>query len=236
MKSQKTNAFQLAVAGAVLVLVLVCATFAWFAVGDHAFVNKILASISSPEIPAQINSIEYSPTGGADATDWSSYNGEKLTIEPGKVLHFRVSFTAAQTDNVEMNLINIDGSYRQPETTTEGETTTSPSGEGETQSTQPATTLPATDTAAKLAAMLEYRVHPDAQSAFTKLSLESDNRTANILEPAQVESKYLSGVQYVYYYDIKMSDEASNEYMNSEISFDIILGFSNSVESADQNA
>lgn len=238
MKGQKTNAFQLAIAGAVLVLVLVCATFAWFASGHGAWVKSIVAQISSPSIPAQLNYIEYSPTGGEEAEDWAPYDGEILPIEPGQEWHFRVAFNAASSDKIQMRLVNIHNENRLPEKPEEGDDTGSSSGEGESpddaeSGKEPASTLAPTDTPALLAGVLEYRVNSNNDDDYKTLSLEAGNRTAVIYGPKQVGG---TGPSYMYYYDIKMSEGAGNEYMNQDFSCDLELIFGSTLETTSKTS
>ncbi len=211
MKSQRTNAFQLMVAGAVLVLVLVCGTFAWFAVGNFSNLRNVLASIGNAGIPNQLNSIQYSENGES----WEEYDGQKLAMEPGKVWYFRAGFTAGDGTAVRMSLVNIDGTYREP---------VKPSSE-EDGSAETAT-LPTAAAAAKFTEVLEYRLGQNNDAAFTKLALEADNRTAVIMPAKQAVSFPKEGVQYLSYYQIKMSEEATlEEYRNLSVSFDLQLEF-----------
>ncbi len=228
MKSQKTNAFQLAVAGGVLVLVLVCATFAWFAAGDFSFIRGILAGMTPHEIPTQINQVEYSPTGGSDATDWAVYNGSMLDIEPGQTHHFRVKFTALGTDVFTLNLNNIDSSYRAPAPDPEIQ-------EGEESSAE-SIILPPADEPAKLAGLLQYSVNG---SEFKQIVIDSStNRTAvlgDVAAPYKVSDMYYENGQYICYYDIKMVGGAENvnykEYMNLQLSFDLEMPFQSTIAS-----
>lgn len=117
MKGQKSNAFQLAVAGGVLLLVLVCATFAWFAASNFAFVRQIQTLLSGPSMPDnQVNQIQYSPTGGAEATDWTDYDpSTQLSFIPGQEYHFRVVYTTEAAGNITMKLIKLTDMYRNPQ-------------------------------------------------------------------------------------------------------------------------
>lgn len=226
MKSHKTNAFQLAVAGGVLVLVLICATFAWFAVSNTAVVRQFLANVAVPEIQSQLNQIEYSPTGGADAADWAVYNGDPLDIEPGQTLHFRVKFTATETQAVSMKLINIADYHREPVTYDETQT-------GEESSTVEATTLADTETAALLAGILQYSIGADSTD-FSSLTLDSTNRAASLGTYKVSDMPYSTG-QYICYYNIKMPGGLENvdysDYMNLKLSFDMDLAFQQILES-----
>lgn len=214
MKSQKTNAFQLMVAGAVLVLVLVCGTFAWFAVGSHANLRGLLATISHSGIPNQLNSIHYSE----DGENWQKYDGQSLAMEPGKVWYFKAGFTATVDSAVGMKLVNIDGSYRAPV-----ETSTNEGEEIEI------TTLPPSDSVARLAEVLQYRVNPTGADSFTDLTLQEGNRTATILPAAVVDPNRKEGVQYVYYYELKMKEGATTDYSDLSLSFDLMLEFQQTV-------
>lgn len=216
MKSQKTNAFQLAVAGGVLVLVLVCATFAWFATGSHASVGQILAEVFAPKVPSQFNSIQYRESSDI----WSNYNGQILEIVPGKEWEFKVYFTAKKKDKLTMKLTQISAELREPESETE--TTTSSVQGGDT------TEAPVTP----------YNPVPDISGFSGKLlvsvnggkfrPLEITDYSAVIL-PYEYEDEKDDGIidedmpegqtQYEYKYTIKLAEDAGNEYMDKVLSF-----------------
>ncbi len=208
MKGQKTNAFQLTIAGAVLVLVLVCATFAWFAVGDRAVVNKILASISSPEVPSQVNSIEYVSSDGT----WKSYDGDALEILPGQIWKFRVKFTASETDTVTMTMRDISAKLREIESTTAGSS-------DETQSSPSYTPVTEDD---MLTDMLLVKVNE--KDDFKVIDVKGT--TAELIsETVDSSCKAQNSPQYTYVYEIKMSEEAGNKYMDKALSFILEVGF-----------
>ena len=202
MKSQKTNAFQLAIAGGVLVLVLVCATFAWFAVGDHAWVNKIIASIASPDVPSQLNSIEYKSDG-----DWKTYDGGQLEMLPGQVWSFRIKFTAQPTDTITMTMSDISASFREIPKETENE--------NDSQSTTQFTVV----TKGKmLSNVLQYRINPTENMPFSNVEVKDSSCT---LISKQVEEAYKSdnSYQYTYVYELKLKEDAGNDYMDMLLSF-----------------
>lgn len=198
MKSQKTNAFQLAIAGGVLVLVLVCATFAWFAVGDHAWVQKITASLTSPEVPSQLNSIEY-----LDGSEWVGYHGGHLDIQPGQVYSFRVKFTAKEDDRLTMALSDISASLREPESAEDN-------GDEVIEETT------------KFQVVTEENMLSDV--LYIKLNkgeyvpIPSDGVIVNnkVVDPScRVENT----PQYVYEYQIKMLETADKTYAGKKLSF-----------------
>lgn len=198
MKSQKTNAFQLAIAGGVLVLVLVCATFAWFAVGDHAWVQKITASLTPPEVPSQLNSIEY-----LDGSEWVGYHGGHLDIQPGQVYSFRVKFTAKEDDRLTMALSDISASLREPESAEDN-------GDEVIEETT------------KFQVVTEENMLFDV--LYIKLNkgeyvpIPSDGVIVNnkVVDPScRVENT----PQYVYEYQIKMLETADKTYAGKKLSF-----------------
>lgn len=198
MKSQKTNAFQLAIAGGVLVLVLVCATFAWFAVGDHAWVNKIIASIASPDVPSQLNSIEYQ-----DGSEWVTYNGGHLDIQPGQIYNFRVKFTAKETDKLTMALEDISASLRDPEAAEDN-------GDENIEATT------------KFQVVTEENMLSDV--LYIKLNNGEfvpipNNGVIINNEPVDSSCNVKDTPQYVYEYQIKMLESADNTYAGKKLSF-----------------
>ena len=198
MKSQKTNAFQLAIAGGVLVLVLVCATFAWFAVGENAWVNRIVASLTSPEVPSQLNSIEY-----LDGSEWVGYNGGHLDIQPGQSYNFRVKFTAKETDTLTMALSDISASLREPESAEDN-------GGTNTEST---TAFQVVTEENMLSDVLYINLN---NSGFVPLPSDGVIVNNKVVDPScRVEDT----PQYVYEYQIKMLESADNTYAGKKLSF-----------------
>lgn len=204
MKSQKTNAFQLAIAGGVLVLVLVCATFAWFAVGDHAWVNKIIASIASPDVPSQLNSIEYKSDG-----DWKTYDGGQLEMLPGQVWSFRIKFTAQPTDTVTMTMRDISASFRELPEGDENEN------DGAAQST---TQFPIVTKDKMLSNVLQYRINPTENMSFSNVEVKDSSFTL-ISETVKEIYKTDNSYQYTYIYELKLKEDAGNDYMDMLLSF-----------------
>ena len=199
MKSQKTNAFQLAIAGGVLVLVLVCATFAWFAVGDHAWVSKITASLTSPEVPSQLNSIEY-----LDGSEWVGYHGGHLDIQPGQVYNFRVKFTAKETDTLTMALSDISASLREPE---------NPDEENGDTNVEETTKFQIVTEENMLSEVLQISLNKGEFTAMPDDGIIVNNKT---VDPA---CKQGDTPQYVYEYQIKMLESADNTYAGKKLSF-----------------
>ncbi len=206
MKSQKTNAFQLAVAGGVLVLVLVCATFAWFAVGNHASVGQILASVSSPKVPSQFNSIQYEQSMNV----WSEYSGQHLELVPGKTWKFKVYFTAQPTDTLKMTLSQISAELREPES------------ESDVQEESTSTTAAPVDVynpiveENMLSKVLLVSVNGGAFQNIAELA--GDGASALIFNGV-VGEKPENATQYEYTYEIKMDENAGNIYMDKVLSF-----------------
>ncbi|MBR4049037.1 MAG: hypothetical protein IKK09_00925 [Clostridia bacterium] len=198
MKSQKTNAFQLAIAGGVLVLVLVCATFAWFAVGDHAWVSKITASLASPDVPSQLNSIEYH-----DGSEWVGYNGGHLDIQPGQVYSFRVKFTAKEDDRLTMALSDISASLREPESAEDN-------GDEVIEET---TRFQVVTEENMLSDVLHIKLNKGEY-----VPIPSDGVIVNnkVVDPS---CKVENSPQYVYEYQIKMLESADNTYAGKKLSF-----------------
>lgn len=108
MKTKKTNAVQLVVAGIALVFVAICGTFAWFAVSEASRVNKIEANAASPSIESGFGEIQiYDPT----LKDWVEYDGEDpLSFIPGQSYSFRVTFYAGDSQHVWLRLNDITDS------------------------------------------------------------------------------------------------------------------------------
>ena len=213
MKSQKTNAFQLAVAGGVLVLVLVCATFAWFATGGNfATVSQILASVSSPKVPSQFNAIQYRESSDI----WSNYNGQILEIVPGKEWEFKVYFTAKENDKLTMKLTQISAELREPESETET-TTSSVQGDGTTEA--PATPYEPVPDISGLSGKLLVSVN---DGEFKPLVIEDYSAVIvpNDVDDGIIDEDLPEGqTQYEYKYTIKLDENAGNEYMDKVLSF-----------------
>lgn len=199
MKSQKTNAFQLAIAGGVLVLVLVCATFAWFAVGDHAWVSKITASLASPDVPSQLNSIEY-----YDGSTWVGYNGDHLDIQPGQVYSFRVKFTAKEDDRLTMALSDISASLREPE---------SPEEENGDDNNAATPDFEVVTEENMLSDVLYIKLNNGEFVPIPSDGKIVDNKTVE--SSCRVENT----PQYVYEYQIKMLETADKTYAGKKLSF-----------------
>lgn len=228
MKGQKTNAFQLAIAGGVLVLVLICATFAWFALSDSAFVNQIKANASSPSVPDnQVNKIQYSPTGGAEATDWTDYDpSESLGFIPGQEYHFRVMYTTEDAGTVTMKLTKLTDEYREPPEETITETVSDGS-----EPTQEATERPT-----------EEFVPIIGENSLTKIiqysTGNSDNPEYSDLEITNFEAKLDTftvekGGLHSFYYSLYMPGGIENveykNYMNRELSFELSFEYQQSL-------
>ncbi|MBR6620650.1 MAG: hypothetical protein IKK85_09920 [Clostridia bacterium] len=205
MKSQKTNAFQLAVAGGVLVLVLVCATFAWFAVGNHASVGQILASVSSPKVPSQFNSIQYEQSNNI----WSTYNGQHLELVPGKTWRFKVYFTAQPTDTLKMSLSQISAELREPQTESDVQ-------EGTETTAAPVDIYNPVVEENMLSKVLLVSVNGGAFQSIDELA--GDGASALIFNGV-VGEKPENATQYEYTYEIKMDENAGNIYMDKVLSF-----------------
>lgn len=206
MKSQKTNAFQLAVAGGVLVLVLVCATFAWFAVGNHASVGQILASVSSPKVPSQFNSIQYEQSNNI----WSTYNGQHLELVPGKTWRFKVYFTAQPTDTLKMSLSQISAELREPQTESDVQE------EGTETTAAPVDIYNPVVEENMLSKVLLVSVNGGAFQSIDELA--GDGASALIFNGV-VGEKPENATQYEYTYEIKMDENARNIYMDKVLSF-----------------
>lgn len=222
MKSQKTNAFQLAIAGGVLVLVLVCATFAWFAVGDHAWVSKITASLTPPEVPSQLNSIEYQ-----SGDYWVPYDGSHLDIEPGKAYTFRVKFTAKENDPVTIAMRDFSVTFRE-----------ATSADSETESGEATTEYKVVTEPLMLSDMLEYRLNPKSEEdTFVKLPVDKATNSAVIVNNEVVDSTCKIGetLQYCYVYEIRLSGDAGNDYMGKKLSFVMTVDLPNSDSSSENS-
>lgn len=206
MKSQKTNAFQLAVAGGVLVLVLVCATFAWFASGNFATVSQILASVSAPDVPSQFNSIQYENASGI----WVAYNGQELELEPGKTWKFQVYFTAKETDTLTMTLNQISAQLRKSEEIS----TTKPQTDSEETSKVPVTAYAVVTEDQMLSDVLLVKIN---DGEFEPLDINGSS--AVIVNNKEVGKKPSDQQQYIYTYEIKMAESAGNDYMDKVLSF-----------------
>lgn len=198
MKSQKTNAFQLAIAGGVLVLVLVCATFAWFAVGDHAWVSKITASLASPDVPSQLNSIEYH-----DGSEWVGYNGGHLDIQPGQAYSFRVKFTAKEDDRLTLSLSDISASLREPESAEDN-------GDEVIEET---TRFQVVEEENMLSDVLYIKLN---NGDFVPIPPDGVIVNNEVVDPS---CKVENSPQYVYEYQIKMLESADNTYAGKKLSF-----------------
>ena len=215
MKSQKTNAFQLAIAGGVLVLVLVCATFAWFAVGDHAWVNKITATLKAPDVPSQLNSIEYH-----DGSTWVGYNGDHLDIQPGQVYTFRVKFTAKEDDVLTMALTDISASLREPETVAE---------EGE-ENVEETTKFEVVTEENMLSDVLYINLN---NGGFKPLPSDGKIVDNEKVDPSRKDA---NSPQYVYEYQIKMLESADHTYAGKKLSFVLAVSLPDATEGDDTQA
>ncbi len=209
MKSQKTNAFQLAIAGGVLVLVLVCATFAWFAVGDHAWVSKITASLASPDVPSQLNSIEYH-----DGSTWVGYNGDHLDIQPGQVYSFRVKFTAKEDDRLTMALSDISASLREPESAEDN-------GDEVIEET---TRFQVVEEENMLSDVLYIKLNNGDFEPIPDDGKIVDN------EKVDLSRKDKNSPQYIYEYQIKMLESADTTYAGKKLSFVMSVSLPDSTE------
>ena len=206
MKSQKTNAFQLAVAGGVLVLVLVCATFAWFAVGNLATVSQILASVSSPKVPSQFNSIQYEQSNNI----WSTYSGQHLELVPGKTWKFKVYFTAQPTDTLKMSLSQISAELREPQTENDVQE------EGTETTAAPVDIYNPVVEENMLSKVMLVSVNGGAFQNIDELAGDGE---AAVIFNGVVGQKPENATQYEYTYEIKMAENAGNIYMNKVLSF-----------------
>ncbi len=213
MKSQKTNAFQLAIAGAVLVLVLACSTFAWIAIVNSADVRGIFATLGAHAAPNQVNYIKYSE----DGENWLTYDGQNLELEPGKQWRFEVGFTADDDAVMKMYLDNFSSTLRLPTDEDDGE-------QGE------AATLSAEGDAVDLKNVLMYRMNPSDKSPYLPLTFDENGGSALIWGPANPDTSFKKDGQYVYRYDLKLSEEAGSEYEGLTLSFDLLIPFNQTVE------
>lgn len=219
MKSQRTNAFQLAIAGAVLVLVIICATFAWFAVGDHAFVNDISASVASPDVPSQLNSIQYKK-----GDDWELYDGGELSIIPGQEWAFKISFTAKTGDPLKINLSDLSASARVPETTSQDD-----GNQSEENKTEYTTVI--SDN--MLSDVLEIEVYEVDKNGNETQIPDSSKALANGLMYEETITTDDGNVQTLSrIYKIKMKENAGNIYMDKLLSF--VIGVTLGNESIDE--
>lgn len=222
MKSQKTNAFQLAIAGGVLVLVLVCATFAWFAVGDHAWVNPFEVGISSPDVPSQLNSIEY-----WEGEEWVVYNGGHLDILPGQTYTFRIKFTAREGDKISMSFNDISADLREPVSSSE---------EGTDSNEQPIVYTPVTKEL-MLSDVLWYTLN-DEDGEFKQIRPYGSEDTSLTILPETVVDETCkeseNSMQYTYVYQIRMDESAGNEYMGEKLSFALVVNLPKS-ETPEEN-
>lgn len=203
MKSQKTNAFQLAVAGGVLALVLVCATFAWFSSGDHSWVSKIAATIATPSVPSQLNSIEY-----REGESWKNYGGDVLEVVPGQEWQFRINFTAKKGEVLEVIMSGLSASLREKE---EEESVSSSQDDSTAESTTKETTTVVTE-ANMLSEVLEIKINDGEYNPL----VPSDGHIVlreNVGDPDDEFN------HHTYTYTIRMKPEAKNLYMDKVISF-----------------
>ncbi len=108
MKTMKTNTVQLIIAGIVVVLVAVCATFAWYAVGSFSKVSHITANMESPSTEAGIESgISEIQIYDPENSRWNTYDGEiPLSFVPGQSYSFKVLFKA---DIVQTAFLRLTG-------------------------------------------------------------------------------------------------------------------------------
>ena len=110
MKTQKTNTIQLIIAGFVVVLVAVCATFAWYASGDRSWVKGIFANMESPSTEESIDSgISEIQIYDPDKGTWVEYDDEiPLEFVPGQFYNFKVLFNADASQHTWLRLTGFE--------------------------------------------------------------------------------------------------------------------------------
>lgn len=110
MKTMKTNTVQLIIAGVVVVLVAVCATFAWYAAGSFSKVSHIGAKMESPSTEAGIESgISEIQIYDPENSRWNTYDGEiPLSFVPGQSYSFKVLFKADVTQTAFLRMTGFE--------------------------------------------------------------------------------------------------------------------------------
>ena len=200
MKDMKKNTVQLIIAGAVVVLVAICATFAWYASGDRSRVSGIVFNMESPSteeaIDSGISEIQiYNPAQGI----WDVYDGEiPLDFVPGQSYSFKILFKADPSQHTWLRLTG----FEEP---AEGTTAL----------------INALEYSVKFTSGDE-----DNYNRFTIDHKEENKPYAELISSKPVsEFAEKDGNMYVLYYNIQLPGTAGNEYSDQSFTADVELIF-----------
>ena len=200
MKDMKKNSVQLVIAGIVVVLVAICSTFAWYAIGDRSKVSDIGAVMKSPtteeSIDSGISEIQiYDPV----SENWETYDGEiPLSFIPGQSYSFKVLFKA---DESQHNWLRLTG-FEEP---AEGEKALVKALEYSVKFTSGGTD--------------EYK------SFVIDHKENNDPYVEMVSKKPVIEYTEKENGMYVLYYSIKLPGTAGNDYFDQSFNADVELIF-----------
>lgn len=200
MKAQKTNTVQLIIAGFVVVLVAVCATFAWYASGDRSWVEGIFAKMESPSteesIDSGISEIQiYDPV----SENWENYDGAiPLDFVPGQSYSFKVLFNADISQHTWLRLTG----FEEPE-------------EG----------IPALVNALEYSVKFTSGGADNYQSFIIDHKEENIPYVELVSQKPVTEFTEKENNMFVLYYDIRLPGTAGNEYFDQSFVADVELIF-----------
>ncbi len=200
MKDMKKNSVQLVIAGIVVVLVAICGTFAWYAVGNFSTVKNISFSMSSPTTEESIDSgISEIQIYDPDSRNWEKYDGEiPLGFVPGQFYRFKVLFNA---DESQHNWLRLTGFEE-----------------------------PAQDEVVLIKALqYSVKFTSDGKDDYKDfvISHKEDNKPYVELISQKPVTEYTEkeNGMYVLYYSIKLPDTAGNDYFDQSFNADVELIF-----------
>lgn len=200
MKDMKKNTIQLIIAGAVVVLVALCGTFAWYASGNFSRVSGITFKMEAPTteeaIDSGISEIQiYDPASG----NWSEYDGEiPLNFVPGQSYSFKVIFKADASQHTWLRLTG----FEEP---AEGSSAL----------------INALEYSVKFASG-----GTDDYSRFEIKHKEENKPYVELISSKSVsEFTKEEGNKYVLYYSIQLPGTAGNEYFDQSFTADVELIF-----------
>ena len=200
MKDMKKNTMQLVIAGIVVVLVALCGTFAWYAVGNRSVLRSIGAKMESPtteeSIDSGISEIQiYDPI----SDNWKNYDGEiPLDFVPGQSYSFKVLFNADTSQHTWLRLTGFE---------------------------EPAEGVPALINALEYSVKFTSGSADDYQGFV--ISRKEDNKPYVELvsqKPVQEFTEKEDGM-FVLYYDIRLPGTAGNDYFDQGFAADVELIF-----------
>ena len=209
MKDMKKNTVQLIIAGAVVVLVALTGTFAWFASGDRSWVKGIGAKFESPtteeSIDSGISEIQiYDPV----SDNWEKYDGEiPLNFVPNQSYIFKVLFTADPSQHTWLRFTGFEEPEEDETALIKGLSYNVGFSLDDLDNARP--TLDDPENANKL--NIKYK--------------ENDEPYVELIGEEPVENFSKVDGAYVLYYELKLPYTAGNEYFDQSFNADVELIF-----------